>query len=115
MSTWRGILIEYMDYQAGIADIEKNYLGKIVGSGQCVAFVQQTARVPTTIHWKMGRKIAGDHAIGSGTAIATFDPGGTYGNHIDGRSHAAIYVTQNTVGIVVYDQWAGQPVHKRTI
>ena len=53
--------------------------------------------------------------IPAGTAIATFDPSGTYGNHTDGRSHGAIYVSQNADGVLVYDQWTGQPVHQRTI
>lgn len=38
-----------------------------------------------------------------GTAIATFDPSGKYGNHTDGRSHAAIYLGQDATGIQVLD------------
>jgi hypothetical protein len=30
-------------------------------------------------------------------------------------SHAAIYLHQDEDGIWVYDQWRGQPVHKRLI
>ena len=44
-------------------------------------------------------------ALRPGTAIATFDPDGRYGNHTDGRSHAAIYLGQDATGIRVIDQW----------
>ncbi|EOI3442298.1 BPSL0067 family protein [Cronobacter turicensis] len=39
--------------------------------------------------------------------MATFEQRGRYGNHTDGRSHAAIYPGQNAYGIVVLDQWMG--------
>ncbi len=60
----------------------------------------------------------GSQAIAPGTVIATFDADGRYGNHLDRRSHAALYLGQNAVGIQVLDQWNGhtrQPVHERTI
>jgi hypothetical protein len=104
-----------MSYTAGVGDIQQNYLGKVIGSGQCVAFVEIAAQTPHTAQWKCGRKVAGDTTIAQGTAIATFDPSGSYGNHTDGRSHGAIYVSQNGQGLLVYDQWTGQPVHQRTI
>jgi hypothetical protein len=103
-----------MSYRADLSDIQNNYLGKAIGTGQCVAFVEAAAHTPTTASWKCG-KVAGDSTIAAGTAIATFDPTGVYGNHTDGRSHAAIYVSQNSDGLLVYDQWLGQPVHQRTI
>ena len=49
-----------------------------------------------------------------GTAIATFNKSGKYASLPTGN-HAAIYVSQDDKGLVVYDQWKGQPVHKRTI
>ncbi|MEN0580166.1 BPSL0067 family protein [Phytobacter palmae] len=48
-----------------------------------------------------------------GTAIATFDAYGRYGNHTDGRSHAAIYPGQDANGIQVLDQWMGHSTDKR--
>jgi hypothetical protein len=90
------------------------YKGQAVGSGQCVAFVHVASGAPNTAKWKQGISVKGA-AIVAGTAIATFDPGGIYGNHIDGRSHAAIYVGQDALGLQVWDQWVGQPVHERTI
>lgn len=50
-----------------------------------------------------------------GTAIATFDPDGRYGNHTDGRSHAAILVAEHGDGLRVWDCWKGHPVAQRTI
>jgi hypothetical protein len=105
-----------MSYTASVSDIQQNYLGKAIGTGQCVAFVELAAKTPNTAAWKRGRIVAEDMTIPEGTAIATFDPTGTYGNHTDGRSHGAIYVSQVTgQGLAVYDQWLGQPVHQRTI
>jgi hypothetical protein len=105
-----------MSYTASVSDIQQNYLGKAIGSGQCVAFVEMAAKTPNTAAWKRGRIVAGDTTIPEGTAIATFDPQGTYGNHADGRSHGAIYVSQVAgQGLAVYDQWLSQPVHLRTI
>ena len=83
-----------MSYTASIPDIQQNDLGKVIGSGQCVAFVEAAAKKPLTARWTRGRIVAGDATIPEGTAIAAFDPSGTYGNHTDGRSHGAIYVTQ---------------------
>ena len=104
-----------MAYVANLADLERDYLGKVIGSGQCVALVEKAAGTPTTAQWKRGRKVAQDLTVAAGTAIATFDPDGTYGNHTDGRSHAAVYVSQDEAGLSVYDQWLGQPVHSRDI
>jgi hypothetical protein len=105
-----------MSYTASIPDIQQNDLGKVIGTGQCVAFVEAVAKTPLTAHWNRGGIVAGDMTIAEGTAIATFDPDGTYGNHTDGRSHGAIYVSQVAgQGLLVYDQWLGQPVHQRTI
>ena len=88
--------------------------GHAVGTGQCVAYVQAVAGAPLTAHWRRGQ-VAKGNPITPGTAIATFDDDGTYGNHTDGRSHAAIYLGQDTNGLQVLDQWLGQPVHFRTI
>jgi hypothetical protein len=89
--------------------------GKTVGSGQCVAFVQQVSGAPPTSQWNQGKRVKGDMTIAKGTAIATFGSKGTYTNSLDGTSHAAIYVSQDGLGITVWDQWKGQPVHQRVI
>ncbi len=88
--------------------------GTSVGSGQCVAYVQAVAGAPLTAHWRRGQVVK-ESPITPGTAIATFDDDGKYGNHTDGRSHAAIYLRQDESGLHVLDTWLGQPVHLRII
>jgi len=87
--------------------------GKKIGSGQCVAFVQQCAGAPTTGVWQQGQKVKGSSMLSKGTAIATFVDG-HYPNHASGN-HAAIYVSHDDDGIEVWDQWSGQTVHRRRI
>jgi hypothetical protein len=100
---------------AYIADDPESYQNTVVGSGQCVAFVQQASGAPLTSGWNQGSIVRGDLALQAGTAIATFDSNGRYTNSTDGTSHAAIYIGQNEIGLQVWDQWKGQPVHQRTI
>jgi len=91
------------------------YSGKVVTTGQCVAFAQAASGAPNTSVWKQGKLVKGEPAIAAGTVIATFDASGKYTNSTDGTSHAAIYLEQDTKGILVWDQWVGQPVHQRWI
>lgn len=97
-----------------IAKNPGNYAGQVVRTGQCVPFVEAASGSPVASSWTRGIQVK-NNAIQTGTAIATFDPNGRYGNHTDGRSHAAIFVSQDAAGILVWDQWIGQPVHQRTI
>jgi len=55
--------------------------------------------------WESRELVKGNISIRPGTAIATFDGDGHYGNHTDGRSHAAMYLGQDAEGIHVIDQW----------
>lgn len=111
-----------------IANNPKTFVGKSVGNGQCVAFARAAANIPHTLSWKRGQLVKGNLGIRAGTAIATFDPSGQYGNHTDGGSHVAIYLGQDAIGIRVLDQWVShkrngtgksvavpQPVHERVI
>ncbi len=93
-----------------VAANPQSYDGQTVGDGQCVAFVEAAAGTPTTAGWQRGQLVKGN-AVATGTAIATFDPDGTYGNHTDGRSHAAIFVSEQPDGLLVWDQWVAQPVN----
>lgn len=91
------------------------YRGRVVGTGHCVPFVREATGAPVTAVWRRGDPVQ-DSDLASGTAIATFDANGRYGNHTDGRSHAAILLTQHDDGsLAVFDQWVGQPVHQRVI
>jgi len=99
-----------------IATNPEAYKGQVVGTGQCVAYVEVACKAPLTAKWKQGKQVKGNgSSIPVGAAIATFDPDGKYGNHTDGRSHGAIYVGQDAIGLQVWDQWLGQVVHQRTI
>jgi hypothetical protein len=96
-----------------VATAPSSFDGKVVGDGQCVAYVQQAAGAPHTSSWRRGRLVRGN-SVPQGTAITTFDPNGTYGNHI-GRSHAAILHDQHPNGLLVWDQWLHHPVAPRLI
>ncbi len=97
-----------------IAEDPEDFAGQAVGNGQCVAFVVAAAGTPHTAGWSRGDLVKGSNPP-PGTAIATFDPDGTYGNHTDGRSHAAVFVAEQADGLLVWDQWVGHPVAQRTI
>ena len=82
------------------------YIGTSVGTGQCVPLVEAATGAPRDATWSRGKQVKGATDIAVGTAIATFDADGRYGNHTDGSSHAAIYIGQTSDGIEVIDQWA---------
>lgn len=99
-----------------IAANPERYLGETVGTGQCVDLVRQATGAPETSVWFYGPTVWGSgDTLPRGCAIATFDLDGQYGNHTDGRSHAALLLELTEAGLVVVDQWKGQPVHQRTI
>ena len=77
-------------------------------SNECVALVKQACGAPQTLLWKKGIQVKGN-SISRGTAIATFNSSNKY------EGHAAIYLSQNTTGISVIDQWNGHPSSKRTL
>lgn len=95
-----------------VASSPESRLGQEVGDGQCVAYVQAVAGAPPTFSWKQGARVRGS-ALQPGTAIATF----THGAYQNSRatSHAAILIRETPEGLLVYDQWLGQPVHQRFI
>ena len=97
-----------------IAESPEQYAGEVVANGQCVRYVQVCANVPHTSRWSPGVQVR-DNDVAPGTAIATFDSDGHYGNHTDGRSHAAIFIQQVEAGLLVWDQWVGHPVAERVI
>ncbi len=93
-----------------------SYLGRSVGTGQCVALVRaaQPGLGPSST-WNAGAPIQGNTALSAGTPIATFDAADRYANALDGSSHAALYLSQDAKGITVLDQWAGSAAAIRTI
>jgi hypothetical protein len=82
--------------------------------GQCVSFVTTVCpTIPVAVDkWNNGRLVKGDNTVLKGTAIATFDKDGDY------SGHAAIYESQNPVGLTVVDQWVTSPataIHRRVL
>lgn len=88
-------------------------IGTPIPNYQCVAYVRKAAGCPHTSKWAEGKKVRGAD-VPKGTAIATFQ-NGTYNNYTDGRSHAAILISQTKTGLQVLDQWVGKAVGPRTI
>jgi hypothetical protein len=80
-----------------------------------VEFVKAVALVPQTSLWKKGELVKGSQTMIAGTAIATFNEQGKYPNHGTGN-HAAIYLSQDALGIFVVEQYKGlDSVQKRHI
>jgi hypothetical protein len=98
-----------------VADNPERHAGLVVGDGECVALVRQAAYIPHSMTWRCGEPVLGRPPLERGTCIATFDPDGTYGNHGDGRSHAAIFLEATATGIRVLDQWRGRTAQMRVI
>lgn len=97
-----------MPYTASLQKVHQLVAGgRLVGSGQCVALVHAAVSIPPTPVWQKGAQVAGNLHLVPGTIIATFDSNGRYGNHTNGTSHAAIYLRQTALGVVVIDQWKG--------
>jgi hypothetical protein len=96
-----------------IAARPEAFEGRVMGAGHCVDFVKAAAGLPRTAAWQEGLAVRGNLQIARGTAIATFEPDGSYTSA--SGNHAAIYLDQDEHGIWVYDQWRGQPVRKRLI
>lgn len=91
------------------------FAGRVVDNGQCVRFVQVAAPgLPHTSRWRPGRQVRGG-AVERHTVIATFGADGRYTNLIDGSAHAAVFISEYDNGILVWDQWVGQPVAQRNI
>jgi hypothetical protein len=96
-----------------VASLPEAFEGHVVGAGHCVDFVKASAGAPQTAAWQAGAEVYGNPHIPPGTAIATFESDGSYTS--ESGNHAAIYLDQDDRGIWVYDQWQGQPVHRRLI
>ena len=96
-------------------DFVETYVGKVVNNGECASGVQEIFKdyhkdwiLGKTSSWNKGTKVVGNN-ITPGTAIASFDSNGNY------NYHTAIYVSQNSEGVQVYDQWQGRKFGKRTL
>ena len=93
-----------------------SYIGRSVGTGQCVALVKAAnPSLGPASTWMGGAAVQGNTTLAPGTPIATFSGNDRYANATDGSSHAAIYLGQNHNGMVVLDQWAGSSAAVRII
>ena len=93
-----------------------SYIGRSVGTGQCVALVKAAnPSLGPASSWTGGASVQGNTTLAPGTPIATFSSNDRYANATDGTSHAAIYLGQDHTGILVLDQWAGSSAAVRTI
>ncbi|RWS21138.1 secreted protein-like protein [Leptotrombidium deliense] len=89
------------------------YVGKYVGeSHECVGLVKALCDNMVnfaTPNWVRGQNVKDNcKTISKWTAVATFTaPNNKY------KGHAAIFESCDVDGVWVYDQWNGQPVHRR--
>lgn len=91
------------------------YAGERVNNGHCVRFCQVVCpTLPPTSQWRRGAKVRGG-AVPALAIIATFGTDGRYTNRMDGSAHACVLIRETVEGLEVWDQWQGQPVHRRTI
>ena len=103
----------YVTLNTKMSGLVGSYVGE---SKQCVALVKALfGSLGATPQWKKGVQVKNNASIKPGTPIATFGKDGTYLNATDGSSHAAIFCRFVNGGFEVFDQWDGQPVHRRTI
>jgi len=97
-----------------IADNPKQHIGTVVSNGHCLRHVQVVAGVTHSSTLRRGDPVRGS-SCAPGTVIGTFDEDGRYANATDGSSHVAILLAETDEGLLVVDQWLGQPVHERLI
>jgi hypothetical protein len=86
-------------------DKMENLVGKVEGTGQCVALVQKFSGLGATATWKPGQTVkAGDLLVAA--PAATFVKG-VYPNQPSGN-HAVVVLDKTDKGILVFDQYKGR-------
>jgi len=89
----------------------------LAGTGECVDLIKEYVpglQGKSTSTWRPGAWVMETPNIEKGTAIATFDPDGTFPKKNTGQ-HAALVLRVVGSGIWVVDQWARDPVLRPTI
>jgi len=89
------------------------FYNKKVGDGTDVAFVTVAANTPPSSVWREGDRVQHNHRVTRGTAIATFQNGAFYDSATG--TWAAIFLSQDGMGLRVLVQEHGFPVHEETI
>jgi hypothetical protein len=88
-----------------VANDPMSFLGRgQVGNAECVTLVKRATGAPQTSSWQAGESVE-VHPWPAGTAVATFDADGRYGNHTDGSSHAAIITGWTPRGFYALEQF----------
>ena len=99
-----------------------DYLGRVLGNGHCVDFIRACTTTPPTSAWQPGPALYKNvnntavalypQVLTSGTVIATF----RNGKYPSTRGyHAAVYLSHDHRGILVWDQYKGKSVGQRLI
>ena len=100
-----------MTYHAGpLGDLT----GRVVGNGDCVAFVQAAAGVPHISNWRRGTRVRGGGVMPR-HRNRDIRSRWTYGTHTDGRSHAALLIGATPEGLLVWDHQVGHHVQQRVV
>ena len=103
-----------MTERSWVASQPGAHVGRTIGNGHCVAYVREATGLGHTSTWRAG-PLARDALPPAGTAIATFESG-RYGEAgPTSSSFTAILMAIVPEGLLVWDQWVGQPVHQRVI
>ena len=92
------------------------YIVTVVGSTAIASMhlVQICSTVGHTSNWRRGDLVRGGRHLAA-CIIATFNDAGQYANATDGSSHAAILLGEEVNGLLVQEQYVGQPTHHRLI
>jgi hypothetical protein len=81
----------------------------------CVDFVKNVVpalkNTSAQQSWKRGKRVKRNPMIRPGTVIGFFDDNGDYVS-ASGKSHVAIFASQNDKGITVWHQYPGKSVHR---
>ena len=98
-----------------VAHHPDQYRGQHLGvTHQCTDFVKTASGAPPASLWHKGEAVHGNMTIAIGTAIACGWDGNIYPSRPHGN-HAAIFISEDSNGIRVIDQWLGQRPHERVI
>jgi hypothetical protein len=81
------------------------YIGKLIGTGECVSFPQTILGMPRTASWKMGPRADQLGNIPVGAVLASGWVNGKYTSKSSGN-HVVVFLSRSGSSIRVLDQWA---------
>lgn len=83
-----------------------------VQENQCALLVQAFG-VRETRRWRKGPHVKSCASIPPGTVVATMRDGVYYSDH-SGRSHVGIFISKDSAGMTLIDQWNGRSIGRMT-